>query len=184
MVFTQQRTRLENRILAALATCAMRIEDSSDACSTKGCHEPSRCRAQLPECTRFPAGSRSSPVPATGRPPPAPRQVRAEPCSHGRCRPAVLRSRAQGALEPHRSGEAPLLLRAGPSYPLSVSRPWRGDARADGGSGSRSIAMTLASVHARQCRQPRMRGGSPEYRLEQVIACHDDRRRQEDCRWR
>jgi transposase len=53
MVFTQQRTRLKNRIHAALAKYALRIEESSDAFSKKGREELTLCLAKLPPHTRY-----------------------------------------------------------------------------------------------------------------------------------
>ena len=53
MVFTQQRTRLKNRIHATLAKYALRIEESSDAFSKKGRKELTLCLAKLPPHTRY-----------------------------------------------------------------------------------------------------------------------------------
>jgi transposase len=53
MVFTQQRTRLKNRIHATLAKYALRIEESSDAFNKKGREELTLCLAKLPLHTRY-----------------------------------------------------------------------------------------------------------------------------------
>ena len=55
MVFTQQRTRLKNRIHATLAKYALRIEESSDAFNKKGREELALCLAKLPLHTRYAA---------------------------------------------------------------------------------------------------------------------------------
>ena len=53
MVFTQQRTRLKNRIHATLAKYGLRIEESSDAFSKKGRKELALCLTKLPTQTRY-----------------------------------------------------------------------------------------------------------------------------------
>jgi transposase len=53
MVFTQQRTRLKNRIHATLAKYALRITESSDAFNKKGRKELQVCLGKLPPHTRF-----------------------------------------------------------------------------------------------------------------------------------
>jgi transposase len=55
MVFTQQRTRLKNRIHATLAKYALRIEESSDAFNKKGRKELALCLEKLPPHTRYAA---------------------------------------------------------------------------------------------------------------------------------
>lgn len=55
MVFTQQRTRLKNRIHATLAKYALRIEESSDAFNKKGREELTLCLVKLPLHTRYAA---------------------------------------------------------------------------------------------------------------------------------
>ena len=55
MVFTQQRTRLKNRIHATLAKYALRIEGSSDAFNRKGRLELASCLSKLPTNTRYSA---------------------------------------------------------------------------------------------------------------------------------
>ena len=53
MVFTQQRTRLKNRVHATLAKYALRIEESSDAFSKKGRQELRVLLAKLPPHARY-----------------------------------------------------------------------------------------------------------------------------------
>lgn len=53
MVFTQQRTRLKNRIQATLSKYALAIEESSDAFNKKGRQELALCVAKLPRHTRY-----------------------------------------------------------------------------------------------------------------------------------
>lgn len=53
MVFTQQRTRLKNRIHATLAKYALRIEESSDVFNKRGRKELTLCLAKLPPHTRY-----------------------------------------------------------------------------------------------------------------------------------
>jgi len=53
MVFTQQRTRLKNRVHATLAKYALRITESSDAFNKKGRKELQGCLGKLPPHTRF-----------------------------------------------------------------------------------------------------------------------------------
>jgi transposase len=55
MVFTQQRTRLKNRIHATLAKYALRIEEAHDAFGKKGRQELGLCLAKLPTHTRYAA---------------------------------------------------------------------------------------------------------------------------------
>jgi len=55
MVFTQQRTRLKNRIHATLAKYALRVEESSDAFNKKGRQELALCLTKLPANTRYSA---------------------------------------------------------------------------------------------------------------------------------
>jgi transposase len=55
MVFTQQRTRVKNRIHATLAKYALRIEECSDVFSKKGREELTLCLAKLPPHTRYAA---------------------------------------------------------------------------------------------------------------------------------
>lgn len=53
MVFTQQRTRLKNRIHATLAKYALRIDEASDVFGKKGREELARCVTKLPPHTRY-----------------------------------------------------------------------------------------------------------------------------------
>jgi transposase len=53
MIFTQQRTRLKNRIHATLTRYGLRIEESSDAFSKKGRQELALCLEKLPTQTRY-----------------------------------------------------------------------------------------------------------------------------------
>jgi transposase len=53
MVFTQQRTRLKNRIHATLAKYGLRVEEASDAFSKKGRKEFALCLTKLSTHTRY-----------------------------------------------------------------------------------------------------------------------------------
>ena len=53
MVFTQQRTRLKNRIHANLAKYGLRVQEARDAFSKKGRRELLGCLDRLPEHTRY-----------------------------------------------------------------------------------------------------------------------------------
>jgi len=55
MAFTQQRTRLKNRLHATLSKYALTIEESSDAFNKKGRQELALCLTKLPPHTRYAA---------------------------------------------------------------------------------------------------------------------------------